>query len=193
MKLNVWLAATGSALSLVCAGTCTGANQPYTVSYLTQPTITHGVHGMKFNAAGDLLVGDVLGFTVWKVDITTGRVVPVVLPPYGCADDLAFAADGTMVWTSLLTGHVYGLSPDGRRYVIAEGMPGVNSIGFAADGRLFVTQLVGNDKLWQLDVQGKQPPKLILDNVGGLNGFRIDGDDILWDLAERRAISSGWT
>ena len=169
-------------LALATAGSTTpgAARAPYTLSYLTRPTITHGVHGMKFNAAGELFVGDVLGFTLWKVDVKTGRVTAAVQPPFGCADDLAFGADGTMVWTSLLTGQVFGQRPGGQRYVIAAGLGGVNSIGFAPDGRLYVTQLSGRDKLWQLDVRGVDAPRLVLDDVAGLNGFRIDANNVLW-------------
>ena len=117
-------------------GNCTSdAPDAYRLTYLTRPTTTHGVHGMKFDKMGHLLVGDVLGFTIWKVDVKSGSVTPYILPPHGCADDLAFSADGTLVWTSLLTGEVYALSPDGHRSVVARGLPGVNSIGFAPDGR----------------------------------------------------------
>ena len=51
-------------------------------------------------------------------------------------DDLAFAADGSYFWTSILTGEVAGFTPDGYKVVAAQLTPGVNPITFSDDGRL---------------------------------------------------------
>lgn len=178
----------------------------YQIEEILPPSQTHGVHGLKVGPDGALYVGDILGLTLWRIDLGSGEAEPFIGPPLGMADDLAFGPNGMLVWTHIFDGVVYGRRTDGTIITIAIGLPGINSIGFAADGRLFATQLVDEDRLLELDPAGKWPPKVILDGVEGLNGFFIDERGILWgpegkqgnvialDLAtlERRVVASGF-
>ncbi len=147
---------------------------------LVAPSVSHGLHGMKFVDGRHVLIGDVVGFSLWRIDTVTGELTLVVPPPKGGADDLAIGPGGLLVWTSLVEGVVYGKTPSGPAYVVARGLPGVNSIGFTASGRLFATQLGPADTLFELDPTGRAAPTPRLHGVLGLNGFQIDGADTLW-------------
>jgi sugar lactone lactonase YvrE len=169
----------GGFLSLATAApTVTG----YRLDTLVQPSLFHGIHGMKVGPDGKLYATDIYGFTLWQIDIQTGEAKAFVDYPNGMADDLAFAPDGTMAWTSPT--QVFGRKPDGTVYKIADNLPGVNGIGFDHSGRLFVTQIgppeSGYNSLVELDPSGKAPPRVLMTNAGGINGFRIDANDVLW-------------
>jgi sugar lactone lactonase YvrE len=48
------------------------------------------------------------------------------------------------------------------------------------DGRLFAAQVFGGDGLWEIDPAGSKPPRLILKDLGGFNGFDIGADGKLY-------------
>jgi sugar lactone lactonase YvrE len=149
----------------------------YKVETLVKPSHFHGIHGLAFDAQDRLYAGSVSGQTLYRVDKKTGSVETVVAPPEGMADDLLFLPDGTMVWTSISQGTVRARTGDGPVRVLAEKIPSVNSIAYRkSDGRLFVAQVFGGDGLWELDPTGTKPPRNILKDIGGLNGFDIGPD-----------------
>jgi sugar lactone lactonase YvrE len=163
------------------AGAATVADG-YRLDTVVAPSLFQGIHGMKVGPDGKLYVADIYGFTIWRVDIATGAAEPFVGFPNGMADDLAFGPDGTMAWTS--PGAVFARAPNGAIREVAGNLPGVNGIGFSHSGRLFATQISGApggaNTLVELDPAGTRPPKLLLENTGGINGFRIDANDVLW-------------
>ena len=154
--------------------------EPYVLETLVPPSPFHGAHGMDFDAEGTLYVGDILGMTVHKVDITTGATEPFIGPPYGAADDVKIGPDGTLVWTHILSGTIYSRGADGVIREIATGLPGVNTVGFHPDGRLFATQPLGPDALYEIDMTGERPPRMVLQDSGSLNGFVILDDGYLY-------------
>lgn len=158
----------------------------YSIETLVPPSQTRGIHGLAFGPDGALYAAEILGLTIWRIDVATGQARPFVEAPIGMADDLAFGPGGLLAWTHIFDGFVYGRRPDGSTYVIARNLPGINSIDFTADGRLFATQLVGEDRLWELDPAGIKEPLLVLDGVGGLNGFVIDNQARLWGPEGKR-------
>jgi sugar lactone lactonase YvrE len=90
---------------------------------------------------------------------------------------LVFLPDGTMVWTAINQNAVRARKGDGPIRVLAENLASVNSIDYRkSDGRLFVAQVFGGDGLWELDPAGSKPPRNILKDIGGLNGFDIGPD-----------------
>jgi sugar lactone lactonase YvrE len=146
----------------------------YKVEQLVKPSAFHGVHGMAFDANDVLYAGSVVGQRVYKVDTVTGKVEVVVESPEGMADDIVFLQDGTMVWTAISQNMVRARKGDGPIKVLAEKLASVNSINVRkSDGRLFVAQVFGGDGLWELDPSGAKPPRNILKDIGGLNGFDI--------------------
>lgn len=153
----------------------------YSIECLVRPSTFHGVHGLAFDTAGVLYAGSVAGDAIYRVDTVHGTASIEVAPPDGQADDLTFLHDGTLVWTSINDGKVRARKSDGSVVVLASGLPGINSIAErASDHRLFAAQVFQGDGLWEIDPSGAQPPRQILANIGGLNGFDIGGDGLIY-------------
>jgi sugar lactone lactonase YvrE len=147
---------------------------------LVPPGPFHGIHGLAFDRDGRLLAGSVVGAAIYEVDPDTGEVELLRGPPGGMADDIAVAPDGTLAWTGFLTGEVRVQPPDGEVRVVAEGLPGANSLAFTEDGRLFFTQVFLGDALYEADPTGAEAPRLLLQDLGGLNGFDFGPDGHLY-------------
>jgi len=164
-------------------------------SYLTQFLVPgshfHGVHGLAFDRDDQLFVGSVVGQALYKVQVDSGEVETRVPAPEGMADDIAFSADGAMAWTSFLTGIVHARAkPDQPIKQLATGLPGINSLAFTKDGRLFATQVFLGDALWEIDTAPLKPdaqpnaplktPRKVMEGMGGLNGFEFGPDGLLY-------------
>jgi sugar lactone lactonase YvrE len=158
----------------------TGTKTPYLVQFLVPGSDYLSIHGLTFDSHDQLYVGSVMGQAIYTVDLASGNSSEFIGPPHGMSDDLEFGPDGTLVWTSILTGQVHARRPDGRIVVLAENLPGVNAIAFRGDGRLFVTQVLWSDALWELDINGVNPPRKVLADIGHLNGFDFDRDGYLY-------------
>ncbi len=155
-------------------------SESHTVEQLVAGSPFHGVHGLAFDRNDVLYAGSVVGQRVYRVDTTTGKVDTVVDPPQGMADDLVFLDDGTMVWTAIQAGVVYARNGDGPVRQIAS-IPSVNSINVRrSDDRLFVGQVFGGDGVWEIDPAGIKPPRSIVKDPGGFNGFDIGPDGMLY-------------
>src|SRR4051794_31295906 len=154
--------------------------QGYEVSLLVPGSAFHGVHGLGIDKAGRLFAGSVAGAALYEVDPGNGTAKIAVPSPEGMADDIAFAPDGTMAWTGFLTGDLYSRKGDGPIKKLASGLPGINSLAFRKDGRLYATQVFLGDALYEIDVEGVKPPRKIMENMGGLNGFEFGPDDMLY-------------
>jgi sugar lactone lactonase YvrE len=152
----------------------------YKVTTLVPGSPFHGIHGLTFDADDNILVGSVVGMNIHKVNPDTGAISLYQGPPEGMADDLEFSADGTLVWTAIVTGDLYARSPDGSVTKIASGLPGLNAVAFKQDGRLFATLVFLGDALYEFDITGETPPRLIMENMGGLNGFDFGPDGKLY-------------
>jgi sugar lactone lactonase YvrE len=175
--LSPWFAVL-AAVSLHAAG-AQPSSERYELDRLVPPSEFHGVHGLAFDANGVLYAGSVVGHSVYRVDTATGAVRSFVGAPDGMADDLVFLADGTVVWTSIQHGVVRARKGDGPVRKLAD-LVSVNSINVRKDGRLFAAQVFGGDGLWEIDPAGVRPPRLILKDLGGFNGFDIGPDGKLY-------------
>jgi sugar lactone lactonase YvrE len=152
----------------------------HTIKRLVPASVFHGVHGLAFDRNDTLYAGSVVGQSVYRVDTRSGAVETVVGPPQGMADDIVFLADGTMVWTAISQGVVRSRTPDGRIHEIAK-LASINSINVRkSDGRLFAAQVFGGDGVWELDPTGVRPPRSILKDAGGFNGFDVGPDGLLY-------------
>ena len=141
----------------------------------------HGVHGLRFDDGGRLYAASVIGQSIFRVDTESGTVERVVAPPEGMADDLAFAADGTMYWTAIEDGIVYARAPDGTVRHVVDNMKGVNAISFSPDRqRLFFSLVFYGDALYELDLAETAPPRLIAEDLGGLNAFQVGNDGMIY-------------
>ncbi|OPY99618.1 hypothetical protein A5906_28485 [Bradyrhizobium sacchari] len=150
------------------------------VTRLVPGSAFHGVHGLGIDKAGHLFAGSVAGAMLYEVDIASGTAKVAIPSPIGMADDIAFAPDGTMAWTGFLTGDLYSRRADGPIKKLASGLPGINSLAFRKDGRLYATTVFLGDTLYEIDVEGVKPPRQIMEKMGGLNGFEFGPDDKLY-------------
>jgi sugar lactone lactonase YvrE len=139
------------------------------------------VHGIRFDADDNLYAASVIGQSIHSVDVDTGSVSTLIGPPDGMGDDIAFAADGTMVWTAIENGILYARSPDGAIRRVLEGYRGVNAVSFAPNGRtLYLTLVFYGDALYEVDLYGDAPPRLISEGHGGLNAFEVASDGMIY-------------
>src|SRR5882724_10335538 len=154
--------------------------QTYEVNRLVPGSAFHGVHGLGIDKAGRLFAGSVAGAALYEVDLKNGTAKIAIPTPEGMADDIAFAPDGTMAWTGFLTGDLYSRKGDSPIKKLASGLPGINSLAFRKDGRLYATTVFLGDTLYEIDVEGVKPPRMIMEKMGGLNGFEFGPDDLLY-------------
>jgi sugar lactone lactonase YvrE len=147
----------------------------------------HGANGLVFDGSDQLYVATVLGDEILVVDTESGDVVGTIGANQGVIspDEVAFGPDGSLYWTSFATGQVVRLTPDGIRtsQMLA---PGINSITFSDDGRLFVSIVFMGDALYEIDPALTDPPRLIAEKVGFLNGMDWGPDGFLYGAVWRK-------
>jgi sugar lactone lactonase YvrE len=174
------LARATTVAAIVLGSTAGASAQTYEVTKLVPGSAFHGVHGLGIDKSGRLFAGSVAGAALYEVDRNNGTAKIAVPSPEGMSDDIAFAPDGTMAWTAFLTGDLYSRKGDGPVKKLASGLPGINSLAFRKDGRLYATQVFLGDALYEIDVEGVKPPRKIMEKMGGLNGFEFGPDDMLY-------------
>ena len=154
--------------------------ESWEVTRLVPGSAFHGVHGLGIDKAGHLFAGSVAGAALYEVDIAGGTAKVAIPAPVGMADDIAFAPDGTMAWTGFLAGDLYARKGDGPIKKLASGLPGINSLAFRKDGRLYASTVFLGDTLYEIDIEGVKPPRQIMEKMGGLNGFEFGPDDKIY-------------
>ena len=179
MTRRLALSAAVAATAVFGAVTAASA-QTHEVIQLVPGSAFHGVHGLGIDKTGRLFAGSVAGAALYEVDRGNGTAKIAIPAPEGMADDIAFAPDGTMAWTGFLTGDLYSRKGDGPIKKLASGLPGINSLAYRKDGRLYATQVFLGDALYEIDVEGAKPPRKIMEKMGGLNGFEFGADDMLY-------------
>ena len=149
---------------------------------LVAPSSFSGVHGLAIDKQGRLLAGSVVGNAMWEVDRQTGAAKILIGGPEGQADDIAIGPNGEMAWTNYLMGMVrYRENDSAPMRVLAQGLPGLNSLDFdRRNGKLYASQVFLGDALWELDVAGVKAPRLIAKDLGGFNGFEVGPDGMLY-------------
>ena len=183
LRTHRWLSL--SALLLGAAACSTTPPPPPQAEY-GEPAVVEGplpylgVHGLGIDPRGRLLAGSVVGQSLSLVDRESGAVRPFVGPPAGMADDVAFGPDGEVAWTAYLVGELRIRNAAGEIRTVASGLPGLNSLAYTEDGRLFATQVFMGDALYEIDRSGEQPPRKIIEGMGGLNGFEFGPDGHLY-------------
>lgn len=184
--MSLWARALALA-AVTFAAFAAGCSQPPPPPvYQMQPLVPpgspfHGIHGLRFDEDDKLYATSVIGQSIFRIDTETGAIERVVPPPRGMADDLAFAADGTMVWTAIEDGIVYAMAPSGAIRRLVENRRGVNAVSFSPDRkRLFFSLVFYGDALYELDLSGAIPPRLIVENIGGLNAFEVGDDGMIY-------------
>ncbi len=157
---------------------------------LVRGATLHGSNGMYFDAQDRLHVASVWGREIAVVNPKNGELLDRIGPDRGVEgpDDLFVCADGTIYQTSIVTGHVIRISPDGtvKRQFVA---PGVNPITFSDDGRLFVALDFFGDGLFEIDPELNAPPRsIIAGNLGWMNGMDWGPDGRLYGPVMLRGV-----
>ncbi len=149
---------------------------------LVAPSAFSGVHGLAVDTKGRLLAGSVVGYSMWEVDRQSGAAKVFIGAPEGQADDIAVGPKGELAWTNYLMGMLrYRESDTAPMKVLAKDLPGLNSTDFdRRNGKLYASQVFLGDALWEIDVSGAKPPRLIAKDMGGFNGFEVGPDGMLY-------------
>jgi sugar lactone lactonase YvrE len=172
-------------LSLLLASCGTAPTRPSGWSapeLVVAPSSFTGVHGLAVDKQGRLLAGSVVGNTMWLVDRSTGQAQVLIAGPEGQSDDIAIGPAGELAWTSYLQGAVrYRENDRAPTRVLAKDLPGINSLAFdPKNGKLYASQVFLGDAMWEIDVAGTRPPRLIAKDMGGFNGFEVGPDGMLY-------------
>jgi len=146
---------------------------------LVQGSQLHAANGIYFDSHDQLYIACGLGPEIVGMDIETGEILDRITTEVHSPDDLTFGPDGSLYWTDILTGEVGRCTPDGiiTKQSVALG---VNPITFSDDGRLFTALAFLGDALYELDPDLVDPPRLIAENLGMLNGFDFGPDGLLY-------------
>ncbi|MDM0076166.1 hypothetical protein QTH90_17295 [Variovorax sp. J2P1-59] len=149
---------------------------------IVAPSSFSGVHGLAVDQQGRLLAGSVVGNTLWEVDRQTGAARVLIKSVEGQADDIAIGPKGELAWTNYLMGMLRMRESDSAPMrVLAKDLPGLNSLDFdRRNGKLYASQVFLGDALWEIDVAGQKPPRLIKKDMGGFNGFEVGPDGMLY-------------
>lgn len=142
----------------------------------------HGANGIAFGPGNLLYVTSAVGSTISIIDPDSGKILKALGQAEGVIgpDDVAYGPDGALYWTGFFTGQVGRLTPDGTAQTVGNVGPGANAIAFSKDGRLFVTRVFLGDALYEVDPGGTTPPRLICENLGGLNAMQFGPDGYLY-------------
>jgi sugar lactone lactonase YvrE len=159
-----------------------GAHRWSAAEAFVGPSPFNGVHGLVIDHKDRLIAASFFGGQLWQVDRTTGAAKVLIDRPDGQADDVAIGPKGEMAWTSLLEGKIrYRRSEKSPVQVIASSLPFINSIRFdPKSGHLYAAQVFGADALWEIDPNGEHKPRLVARDLGGLNGFDIGNDGMIY-------------
>lgn len=162
-RVSTWLFLVG----VVTCWTSSGAATPPVVEELAHGSFTRGANGLRFDASDRLHVASFLGRELIVLDADSGEVLERVPRSSETPDDLVFGPDGSMYWTSLLTGVVTRQAPDGSVTSQAVGTS-PNAIAVSSEGRLFVSECLGGAVagLYELDLELAAAPRLITDALG---------------------------
>lgn len=173
-----------AALSVVIlSASVAKAAETYVKEAVFGPSQFPVVHGLAFDKAGNLYAGSVIQQSVMKINPATGSFERLVGWPEGQADDMEVGPDNNLVYTGIMTGKVYSLDlndPHAKPQIIANEPPGPNPIAFRADGRLYNALTFYGDALYEIDPKGVKEPRLIIKDMGGLNGFDFGPDDKIY-------------
>jgi DNA-binding beta-propeller fold protein YncE len=165
----------------LCLSGCAGPMaERWQVSTLVPGTPMHGINGLAWGPDGMLYAGSVMGQTISRVDPASGAVTTAVGPPWGEADDVAVAADGTLAWTAIVSGEIRVQRPGGAPVTVAKNLKFPNPIVFDKTGRLFAAEIGANTKLYEVDATGARPPRLIMSGLDNLNSFEFGADGRLY-------------
>jgi len=156
------------------------------VEILVPGSVMQAVEGIDFGPDGMIYGTSIHAQAVYRIDPVSGLVSIAIAAPYGESDDVAVGpigspVEGVLAWTAQRTGEIRIQRPGGMPEVMMRNTPRVNPIAFTPDGRLFTAQVgAGENSIWELDLIGNNPPRLVAKNQGAVNGFGFGRDGRLY-------------
>ena len=144
-------------------------------------SIRNGSNGTYVGPDGKVYAASVGGDEITVHDPDTGEGLDRCGPERGVhgPDDVFVTDDGTIYWTELMGGNVGMLRPDGT-FTTQQIGPGVNPITMSDDGRLFVARDFMGDGLYELDPELVEPPRVVIEDLVGMNGMDFGPDGLLY-------------
>jgi sugar lactone lactonase YvrE len=188
MRLNLLLAVMTASTAFFSCGPSMAerASQHATVEIVVPGSVIQAIEGIDMGPDGMIYGTSIHAQAVYRIDPQSGAVTIAVPSPYGESDDVAVGPEGSPVegvlaWTAQTSGEIRIQRPGGMPEVLMADVPRANPIAFNKEGRLFTAQSgAGGNALWELDVTGSKPPRLVARNKGRLNGFGFGPDDRLY-------------
>ena len=161
-------------VAAACAGLAAAAD-----NVLVQGNLP-GTYGVRFGPNGNLYVC-ALGAGIAVLDLGQGQMVDLIGPERGVngPEDVNFGPDGSMYWSQMFTGEIGRMAPDGTVTTQMIG-PGINSIVFSDDGRMYVTEPWYTDSLYEIDPTLVEPPELLAQGIGGLKNPEFGPDGLMY-------------
>jgi sugar lactone lactonase YvrE len=154
------------------------AADPSEVKILARGADFYCPASVRFTTSGDFWMVDGFGSDFVRMDPSTGQVFEIIEGAGGAA---AFWVedDGTIYYPGAFSGSIYKRTPDGEVILLAAMGTNVDGMEMSPDGRLFVSSLFVINALWEIDTEGNQPPRKVVD-VGGLDAFAFGPDGYLY-------------
>lgn len=184
LSLLLLFAVGGCAASKpMTAGQATVMDGNYKSERIAADTPFPGVNGAAIGADGNLYVTHTGNGSITRIDIETMKPATFV-PPYGAAfiiDDITSDDQGNIyaTGTTPLAGEVYRIDENGVKTVIASGMAAPNGIEYNdRTNRLFVTECFQGNRVYEVDPEGIEPARLLIDEdvIPVPEGFDYDPD-----------------
>lgn len=154
------------------------------VEILVQGSPIRGsANGMFFDSQDRLYVASVMSSAIYQIDPASGEI----LDTWGVAegvlfpDDVTVGPDDTIYFTGIIVGSVGQIAPDGTVTTLATGLPSVNPITVADDGRIFVAQCFGESNgVYEIIREGDPRPILTEQQGCASNGMDVGPDGMLY-------------
>ena len=155
----------------------------WSLDVVVPPSRLAGANGMTIGTDGRLYVTQVFGSQITAIDVDVGT--HEVFSPLGSGitgpDDAIFGADGTLYATEPMFGRVTARRPDGTYRVVRDELPAANGVTMDhARRRLFVDEFRPGGRLLELDPDGANEPRVLLDDLAGPNAPAMGPDGRLY-------------
>jgi len=174
-------------------------NPAYRKVTIIEPTPLRGCNGLTFGLDDALYACQVSTNIISRIELPEeseddeGPQVTTFVGPYHgviTPDDITADDKGNFYATSAIAGEVYKINSLGMKEVIARGLSGPNGISYDEETeRLFVSECFWGNRVFELDPDGVDPPRLVTDALAVPEGFDIrDGKLVIPDFGTWRIV-----
>lgn len=127
---------------------------------------------------------------IFRIHLVTQEATVYQDAPEGQVTSLAFGADGTLYWTSALSGRIWAKHRGQARPELLGGdISGLHAVGIRVDNsgreRVFVSQVGEIDTLLEF-YPGRSVPRVVAKDLGGLTSFQFGSDGKLYGTLSKK-------